>query len=88
MQAAAWAAELASLCGQRGDPRAGLEAEAYTAWMAGIHDMERGHDWQAALASLQRSKCVPGFTASNHPSPSCALWARSVQASLCSNKNV
>ena len=58
LQAAAWAAELASLCGQRADPRTGLEAEAYLAWMAGVREMERARDWQAAVASLQRSKCV------------------------------
>ena len=63
MQAAAWAAELASLCSQRGDSRTGLEAEAYVAWMAGVLEMERARDWQAAVASLQRSKCVFGASA-------------------------
>ncbi len=46
------------LSGQRGDARTALEAEAYAAWMAGTHQMERAEEWQAALSSLQRSKCV------------------------------
>ena len=58
VQAAAWASELASLSGQRGDARTALEAEAYAAWMTGTHQMERGEGWQPALSSLQRSKCV------------------------------
>jgi len=49
-----------ALCSQRGDSRTGLEAEAYVAWMTGVLEMERARDWQAAVASLQRSKCVFG----------------------------
>lgn len=41
------------------------------AWMAGIHEMERAQDWQAALASLQRSKSVSCFPPI-HPLPSLA----------------
>jgi formylglycine-generating enzyme required for sulfatase activity len=35
---------------------AGLEAEAYAAWLRGSALLEKEADWQAALAALMRAK--------------------------------
>ena len=55
-KAAAWAAQLAHLAGERADPRTALEAEAYSSWMSGSALLERETDWPAAVAAFLRAQ--------------------------------
>ena len=49
-------AELVQLTSACCDDRSTLEAEAYSAWMAGALLLEKESDWEAALTSFLRSK--------------------------------
>ena len=60
-KAARHAGELARLAEQAATARTAVEAGAYAAFMAGVWLSEKGTDWPAALAKLQRSQCArPG----------------------------
>jgi hypothetical protein len=54
-KAAAHARELAALAAARCDARSSLEAEAYSAWMAGTLLLERESDWEGAAAAFRRA---------------------------------
>eukprot|EP00218_Dolichomastix_sp_CCMP3274_P013143 CAMPEP_0170144186 /NCGR_PEP_ID=MMETSP0033_2-20121228/13339_1 /TAXON_ID=195969 /ORGANISM="Dolichomastix tenuilepis, Strain CCMP3274" /LENGTH=603 /DNA_ID=CAMNT_0010380671 /DNA_START=14 /DNA_END=1825 /DNA_ORIENTATION=+ len=59
-RAAKVAAELARIAGEVGEPRAALEAEAYSSWMGGVALMENELKgaWDGALALLDRARRV------------------------------
>jgi len=55
-KAVAHTGELVQLTSSRCDARSNLEAEAYSAWMAGTLLLEKETDWEGALTSFLRSK--------------------------------
>jgi signal recognition particle subunit SRP68 len=55
-KAVAHTGELVQLTSTRCDARSNLEAEAYSAWMAGTLLLEKETDWEGALTSFLRSK--------------------------------
>lgn len=55
-KAVAHAAELVQLTAERCDARSNLEAEAYSAWMAGTLLLEKETDWEGALSRFLRAR--------------------------------
>jgi len=55
-KAARWSGQLAALAAACGDTRTALEAEAYSAFVAGGHALDRERDWPCALASFQKAR--------------------------------
>ncbi len=55
-KAVAHTGELVQLTSTRCDARSNLEAEAYSAWMAGTLLLEKETDWEGALTSFLKSK--------------------------------
>lgn len=55
-KAAAHAADLLRLAGERCDARTSLEADAYASWMGGNVLLEKESDWEGALARFLRAK--------------------------------
>lgn len=56
-KAGKWAAQLAALCQEKGDTRTELEAEGYSAWMAGNIAFET-ENFSVALERFSYAKCV------------------------------
>ncbi|KAI8465561.1 MAG: hypothetical protein J3K34DRAFT_525289 [Monoraphidium minutum] len=59
-KASAWAADLARFAAGVCDTRSALEAEAYSAWMAGNVLLEKESDWARALGHFTRAKKLFG----------------------------
>lgn len=54
-KAALWASQLARLASSKCDTRSRIEAEAYASWMLGSVLLEKGKDWELALAKFGKA---------------------------------